>query len=282
MAVLGTESGRLDHRVALITGAGSGIGRAMAEEFAARGASIAACDLVAGTSEETVELALRAGAPSAVALTADVSVADEVARAVDEAIAALGRVDILCSNAGVLDDYRDALACTEEQWDRVFGVNLKATWLLSRAVLPGMLARGEGAIVNVASILSFASSLPPDPLPLRPTYAATKGFVLTFSRTLAAELAGTRVRVQVVCPGYTTTEFHMTTGADPVEGTAPDDQPEGAMLPEDVVQASLVALDTGEIVCVPGLADPTAVDGLIEAEARMRGGNFAPLADRYR
>jgi hypothetical protein len=74
----------------------------------------------------------------------------------------------------------------------------------------------------------------------------------------------------------------MTNGADPVDGTAPDDQPEGAMLPEDVVQASLAGLDAGEVVCVPGLADASAVDGLIEAEQAMRGGNFAPLADRYR
>src|SRR4051794_36407294 len=81
-----------------------------------------------------------------------------------------------------------------------------------------------------------------------------------------AELAESPVRVQALCPGYTATEFHMTTGTDPVEGTAPADQPR-AMAAEDVVQASLLALDAGEVVCAPGLDDPEAVGRLIAAEA---------------
>jgi short-subunit dehydrogenase len=264
---------------AIVTGASAGIGVVYAHRLADRGFDLV---LVARRRERIEALAdeLRAAhGIAAEALVADLADPADLGRVAERA--ATDDVSMLVNNAGI-NGYAPFHEVDPDIVGKVIAVNVTAPALLSRAVLPGMLARGEGAIVNVASILSFASSLPPDPLPLRATYAATKGFVLTFGRTLAAELAGTRVRVQVVCPGYTKTEFHMTTGADPVEGTAPDDQPEGAMLPEDVVQASLVALDTGEVVCVPGLADPTAVDGLIEAEARMRGGNFAPLADRYR
>jgi len=199
MVVLGTESGRLNDRVALITGAGSGIGRAMAEEFAARGARIAACDLNGETTLETVELAIKAGAPSAVAVTADVSVADEVARAVDGTLSALGRVDILCSNAGVLDDYRDALACSEEQWDHVFGVNLKATWLLSRAVLPGMLERESGCIIVTASVAGMVAGGG------GVAYTASKHGVIGLMRQLAYDHAAKGVKVNAICPGVVQT-----------------------------------------------------------------------------
>ena len=94
--------------------------------------------------------------------------------------------------------------------------------LLARAAVPGMRERGRGAVVNVASLLAFAGALPPDPLPYRAVYAGTKGFVVVFSRTLAAELAGTGVQVQVVCPGYTTTEFHRAHGLEPVAEDAQD------------------------------------------------------------
>jgi 3-oxoacyl-[acyl-carrier protein] reductase len=199
MVVLGTDSGRLDDRMALITGAGSGIGRAMAEEFAARGASIAACDLDPDTCEETARLARAAGAPAAVALTADVSVAGDVSRAVDQAIVALGRVDVLCSNAGILDDYRDALACSEEQWDHVFGVNLKATWLLSRAVLPGMLERESGCIIVTASVAGMVAGGG------GVAYTASKHGVIGLMRQLSYDYAAKGVKVNAICPGVVQT-----------------------------------------------------------------------------
>jgi len=156
---------------------------------------------------EVVELALRAGAPSAVALTADVSVAGDVARAVDEAIAALGRVDILCSNAGVLDDYRDALACTEEQWDRVFGVNLKATWLMSRAVLPGMLERESGCIIVTASVAGMVAGGG------GVAYTASKHGVIGLMRQLAYDHAAKGVKVNAICPGVVQTGMTLLFGS---------------------------------------------------------------------
>jgi short-subunit dehydrogenase len=264
---------------AIVTGASAGIGAVYARRLAERGHDLV---LVARRQERIVALADELSAAHGIRaepLVADLGDPGGVERVAKRAQA--GDVSMLVNNAGI-NGYAPFHEVEPDIVGKVIALNVTAPVMLSRAALPGMLERGEGAIVNVASILSFAASLPPDPLPQRATYAATKGFVLTFTRTLAAEVAGTPVRVQVVCPGYTKTEFHMTTGADPVDGTAPDDQPEGAMLPEDVVQASLVGLELGEVVCVPGLADPSAMEGLIAAEEAMRGGNFAPLAERYR
>ncbi len=264
---------------AIVTGASAGIGTVFAHRLAERGSDL----VLVARRRERIE-ALAEELSSAHGVRAEPFVADladpaDVARVGERAAA--DDISMLVNNAGI-NGYAPFAEVPPDIVAKVIAVNVTAPALLSRAVLPGMLARAEGTIVNVASILAFAASLPPDPLPVRATYAASKGFVVTFTRTLAAEVADTPLRVQVVCPGYTKTEFHMTNGADPVDGTAPDDQPEGAMLPEHVVQASLVGLDAGEVVCVPGLADLSAVDGLIAAEQGMRGGNFAPLAERYR
>jgi uncharacterized protein len=264
---------------AIVTGASAGMGVVFARRLAERGWKLV---LVARREERIVALADELRAAHGVdvqALTADLGDPEGLARVVDRAAAE--DVAMLVNNAGI-NGYAPFVEIDPEIVARVIALNVTAPALLSRAALPGMLRRGEGTIVNVASILSFAGSLPPDPLPWRATYAATKSFLVTFTRTLAAEMADTPLRIQVVCPGYTKTEFHMTNGAAPVQGTAPDDQPELAMLPEEVVQASLVGLDAGEVVCVPGLADPAAIDGLLEAEAAVRSALWSPLAERYR
>ena len=194
MAELGVGSGRLDERVALITGAGSGIGRAMAEEFAARGAQIVACDIVAERTEATRDLAQRAGAPEAIAVTADISVADGAAKAVAAAEERLGRIDILCSNAGILDDYRTAIDTTEEQWDQVFNVNLKATWLMSRAALPGMLERGSGCIIVTASVAGMIAGGG------GVAYTASKHGVIGLMRQLSYDYAAKGIKVNADLP----------------------------------------------------------------------------------
>ncbi len=105
--------------------------------------------------------------------------------------------------------------------------------------------------------------------------------MVTFTRTLAAELAGTPVHVQVVCPGLTATEFHLGTGLDPVPGrTRVHD--EGGMPAADVVTASLAAVETGEVVCVPGLSEPEALTRLTDAELALRKSSGTDLAPRYR
>ena len=136
-----------------------------------------------------------------------------------------------------------------------------------------------GTLPANASMLAFAGSVPPEPLPYRATYAATKGYMVTFTRTLAAELGDAPVLLQVLCPGYTATEFHMSNRSDPVADT-PGEEP-WAMSAADVVQASLVALDTGEEVCIPGLDDPAAIAGLLAAEKDLRGAMRREVASRY-
>ena len=209
MAELGIGSGRLDDRVALITGAASGIGRAMALEFAARGACVVACDIAGDGARTVSSAALEAGAPNAIALTADVADPREVSRAVDEATHAMGRIDILCSNAGILDGYASAIDTDEALWDRVFDVNVKATWLLSRAVLPGMLERGSGAIIITASVAGMVAGGG------GVAYTSSKHAVIGLMRQISYECAARGVRVNAICPGVIQTAMTQPLFDDP-------------------------------------------------------------------
>src|SRR3954451_11396536 len=199
---------------AIVTGASAGIGAVFARRLAAHGGELV---LVAPRSDRLEALARTLGARAEV-LCADVSQADDLRRVAERAAA--DDVTLLVNNAGI-NGYGPFAEVEPAVLAGVLAVNVTAPVLRARAALPGMLARGEGAIVNVASLLAFAGSLPPGPLPVRATYAGTKGFVVTWTRTLAAELADAPVRVQVLCPGYTATEFHMTNGREPVSGEPP-------------------------------------------------------------
>jgi len=151
-----------------------------------------------------------------------------------------------------------------------------ATTRLTRAALPGMIERGSGVIVNVASMLAFAASIPPEPLPSRATYAGAKAYEVAFTRTLAHELEGTGVRLQVLCPGVVRTEFHDVAGMDVSRTNLP------RMEPDDVVRASLTALELGEVVCSPGLEDAELLEALAELERTLfRSGTGGGLASRY-
>lgn len=187
---------------------------------------------------------------------------------------------VLVNNAGI-NGYGLFGEADPDLLSKVLAVNVTALTTLACAAVPGMLARGRGSVVNVASQLAFAGSLPPGPLPERAVYAGTKGYVVTFTRTLAAEL-GDALTVQVLCPGLTATEFHLTAGEQPVPGLEPRVHDVGGMPAADVVTASLAALRTGEVVCIPGLSDAGAVDRLAEAEQHLRGPAVRTLAARYR
>ena len=209
MAELGVGSGRLDGRVALITGAASGIGRAMALEFADRGARVVACDIAGDGALAVTSEAIAAGAPHAIGVTADVADAREVNRAVAEATDAMGRIDILCSNAGILDGYASAIDADEELWNRVFDVNVKATWLLSRAVLPGMLERGSGSIIVTASVAGMIAGGG------GVAYTASKHAVIGLMRQISYECAAKGVRVNAICPGVIQTGMTQPLFDDP-------------------------------------------------------------------
>ncbi|MEV6808442.1 SDR family oxidoreductase [Streptomyces sp. NPDC051132] len=263
---------------AVVTGASSGIGAEYAARLAGRHWDLV---LVARRAERLGVLAerLREGTGAEVEpMVADLADSADLRR-VAERIAAED-VSLLVNNAGI-NGYGPFTEADPALLTKVIDVNVTAPTVLTRAVLPGMLARGRGAVVNVASLLAFAGALPPGPLPHRAVYGGTKGYLVTFTRTLAAELAGTPVRVQVVCPGLTATEFHLGTGEAPVPGEARVHD-EGGMPAADVVTASLAALESGEVVCVPGLPDPTAVARLADAELALRDGSGTGLASRYR
>ncbi|MGW1987408.1 SDR family NAD(P)-dependent oxidoreductase [Streptomyces collinus] len=263
---------------AVVTGASSGIGAEYAERLARRGWDLV---LVARRAERIEALADRLRAETGVAvepMVADLAAAADLAR-VAERVAA-DDVTLLVNNAGI-NGYGPFPEVAPALLTKVIEVNVVAPTVLTRAAVPGMTARGRGAVVNVASLLAFAGGLPPGPLPQRAVYGGTKGYMVAFTRTLAAELGASPVRVQVVCPGLTATEFHLGTGEAPVPGEARVHD-EGGMPVGDVVTASLAALDTGEVVCVPGLAHPEAVARLEEAELALRTGSGTRVAPRYR
>ncbi|MEU4037220.1 SDR family NAD(P)-dependent oxidoreductase [Streptomyces collinus] len=263
---------------AVVTGASSGIGAEYAEQLARRGWDLV---LVARRAERIDAMADRLRAETGVAVepvVADLAAAADLAR-VAERVAAED-VTLLVNNAGI-NGYGPFPEVDAALLTKVIEVNVVAPTVLTRAAVPGMAARGRGAVVNVASLLAFAGGLPPGPLPHRAVYGGTKGFMVTFTRTLAAELGDSPVRVQVVCPGLTATEFHLGTGEAPVPGEARVHD-EGGMPAGDVVTASLAALDTGEVVCVPGLTSPEAVARLEEAELALRTGSGTTMAPRYR
>jgi short-subunit dehydrogenase len=264
---------------AVVTGASSGIGAEYARRVAGRGYDVV---LVARRGPRLEELAteLRATGVAVEVVVADLAEPADVER-VGSRVGA-GDVSLLVNNAGI-NGYGPFEAVDPAVVAAVLAVNVTALTLLTHAAVVGMRARGRGAVVNVASLLAFAGALPPDPLPARATYGGSKGYVVTFSRTLAAELQGSGVTVQVLCPGRTTTEFHVSTDGRPVADDAGSDAPDPrAMSAQDVVRASLVGLDAGEVLVAPGLLDDAAVQVLVAAEAGLRSASVPDLAPRYR
>jgi NAD(P)-dependent dehydrogenase (short-subunit alcohol dehydrogenase family) len=179
--------------VALVTGAGSGIGRAAAQLFASEGARVAVLDLRREAAEETAAAITDAGG-SALAVAANVADAREVFTAMAEVTKTFGQLNVLYNNAGV--DSRGSVAETDEDdWDRCLAVNAKGTFLCSRAAVPLLEASGKGAIVNQGSVAAMVG------IPNFAAYCAAKGAVVSLTRNMAVDLAPRGIRVNVICPG---------------------------------------------------------------------------------
>jgi glucose 1-dehydrogenase len=181
-------------QVAIITGGGRGIGRAIALRFAREGASVL---LAARTQSQTEAVAaeLKAAGHKAAAIAADVSQESDCQAIVSAARKQFGHVDVLVNNAGVLGPVKPVEEISPKEWDEVIAINLRGPYLLSRLVLPEMYQRGSGAIINVSSVAAKAA------LQWNSPYAASKAGLVGLTRTLAAEAARKGVRVNAICPG---------------------------------------------------------------------------------
>jgi 2-hydroxycyclohexanecarboxyl-CoA dehydrogenase len=190
---------RFDKTIVLVTGAGSGIGRAVARHFGAEGGRVAVVDIDGPRAEETAA-AIRSAGGEALALIADVTDLAQTQAAVESVRAAWGAVDVLVNNAG-WDRIEPFVHNTPELWDRVIAINLRGPIHFTRAVLDGMIERGSGKIVFISSDAGRVGSSG------EAVYSACKGGVIAFAKTLARELARQRINVNVVCPGPTNTNL---------------------------------------------------------------------------
>ena len=204
------DSFRLDGKVALVTGGARGLGRTMAIALAEAGADIALSGRTAAACEETAAEISQATGRRARGFAADVTKLADVEKLVADIEAEFGRLDILVNNAGI--NIRGPInQLTEADWDAVIDTNLKGPFLCARAVGPGMVKRGWGRVISLASVLGKIA------LPGRAPYASSKAGVINLTRVLALEWAGTGVTANAICPGAFATEMNRQLLDDPVK-----------------------------------------------------------------
>jgi short-subunit dehydrogenase len=226
--------------IALVTGASAGIGRAFAEQLAARGSDLVIVARDTARLEALAKELDAAHGTSVEVLTADLAAGDGIARVEARVVEESRPVDVLVNNAGfgTVGKFHE-LPISKEISE--IGLNVVAVARLTHAALPGMVTRGRGGVINVSSIAAY------QPTPLNATYAATKAFVSSLSQAVHEELQGTGVHCMVLCPGFTRTEFQQRAGIDSSE--VPNFLWQDATT---VVGHALAAFDKGKAVCVPG------------------------------
>jgi uncharacterized protein len=254
--------------LALVTGASSGIGRAFAQRLGAQGYDL----LVVGRRRDRLE-ELVAALPDAEVrpMVADLGTDTGVAAAAERCAAEA--VTMLVNNAGVAH-YMPFAELPADKADELLHVKAVAPTMLARAAVPGMVARGEGTIINVSGMLAFSGPASLDQLPLRrAVYTAALAYTLVLSQVMHEELKSQGLRVQALCPGVVATEFHERQGLD--LSAVP------RMSADDVVTASLRSLELGEVVCAPGVERSDLLDAVFQADLAAFGAQAPQLAERY-
>lgn len=237
-------------RVALVTGAGRGLGRAIARSLAANGARLACVDVDEASSAETVGQ-IRATGGTAESWVCDVTDSQRVNQVVGEVVSALGGINILVNNAGITRDNL-LMRMKDDQFDAVLAVNLRGTFLFSRAVARPMMKAKGGRIINIASVSGMMGN------PGQANYSASKAGVIGLTRTIARELAARNITVNAVAPGFIATEMSAKLGEETLREIE-QRTPLGRLGdPQDVADAVLflasdaAAFITGQVLVVDG------------------------------
>lgn len=252
---------RLAGKNALITGGGSGIGRAMALAFAAEGARVFAADLRAEDAEETAKQVRQAGGDAA-AFRADVSHSEDVQAMVAACLDRYGRIDVLCNNAGV-GSTQTVVDTPEELWEHVFAVNARGPFLCCKYTIPHMIEAGGGVIVNTASAAGLVG------IKNRAAYCASKGAVVSLTRAIAVDHVQQKIRCNCICPGTVDSPWVgrlLDAAPDPVAERVAlvARQPMGRLgRPEEVAKAAVyLASDDADFVTGSALV----IDGGLTAQ----------------
>ncbi len=240
----------LSGQVALVTGAARGLGRAIAENLARCGAKVACVDVNAELLDQTVA-AIEAAGGTAMAWTCDVTDSARVSAVVDEVVKTWGGLDILVNNAGITKDTL-ILRMKDDQWDAVININLRGTFLFTRAAARPLMKSSRGRIINIASVAGIMGN------PGQSNYSASKAGVIGLTRTVAKELAGRNITVNAVAPGFIATDMTAVL-SDEVKEAIKKQVPLGRMGdPQDIADAVLFLASpaagfiTGHVLTVDG------------------------------
>jgi len=222
-------TGRLEGRVAIITGAARGIGRAIAERYVDEGARVVIADILGDLAQETAS-EISPNGNEAIGLETDVTDFASVSASVTEAKARFGEIDVLVNNAAALSgiDRKPSSEIDEAEWDRVMAINVKGVWQMTRATVSDMQSKGYGKIINISSDVIFSG------VPGLLHYSASKGAVMALTRSLASELGSSGICVNSVAPGFTATKAALDHGGDALERSVEGRPLKRIQVPEDL------------------------------------------------